>query len=372
MRRFGLGFTNTVSNHNIHGFSVLSHVMQFHSGNAVTAKLEREAHQRLMAAPRFTFTTAFLAQAKRCHFPHALHVLSLNGKAAQYRFAMSTSKVFRRCEQLLRDILHFNVGDELCSEYRINPLANSWWDHSIMCQIMRTTIEAHSMAPQLEDREPQPQLQKKMAEMFLLYSGMEPPVATINRRLCRFLQPATVAALSVYRTLDTIAMAKQPFLIATAAKTWLNGWCTSRRYQLQVQPCHFGCGKTQGDQLEHYCCCPILWSFLRLHAPLMYHDCHHNPDNYDDNSTLLFLGLHAPPDRHRTLTAIIFLHTFFVTYETLRSHQHSSRVQDYTDKTGMLTTTLHFTLTKHPDLHDVLTPWTPRPQYHVPNTRLRP
>ena len=171
--------------------------MQFHSGNAVTAKLEREAHQRLMAAPRFTYTTAFLAQAKRCHFPHALHVLSLNGKAAQYRFAMATSKVFNRCEQLLRDILHYNIGDELCTEYLINPLANGWWEHSIMCQIMRTTIEAHSIAPQLEDKAPQPHLQKKMAQMFLVYSGMELPIVTINRRLCRFLQPASVAALSL-------------------------------------------------------------------------------------------------------------------------------------------------------------------------------
>ena len=91
VRAFGLGFTNTVSSHNVHMFSVLSHTMQFHSCTAVTAKLEREAHQRLFASPRFTFTTAFLAQAKACHLPQALHVLAYHGKAAQYRFAVSTS-----------------------------------------------------------------------------------------------------------------------------------------------------------------------------------------------------------------------------------------------------------------------------------------
>ena len=94
VRSFGLGFVNTLSLHNVHAFSVLSHVMQFHSYTAETNKLEREAHQRRLAAPRFIFTTAFLAHAKKCHLPYALHVLPINGKAAQYRFAVSTSNIF--------------------------------------------------------------------------------------------------------------------------------------------------------------------------------------------------------------------------------------------------------------------------------------
>ena len=55
VKAFGLGFANSVSLRNIHIFSVLSHTMQFHSGNLMTSRLEREGHQRLLSAPRYTY-----------------------------------------------------------------------------------------------------------------------------------------------------------------------------------------------------------------------------------------------------------------------------------------------------------------------------
>ena len=338
--------------------------MQFHSYTAATNKLEREAHQRLLAAPRFTFTTAFLAHAKKCHLPYALHVLPVNGKAAQYRFAVSTSKIFFKCEALLRGIQHFTVGDEMCSEYRINPIANDWWYNSVMGQMIRTVTEVHSIAPQLEGKDPKPQLQRDTAQLLLERSGFELPVTTFVRRLCRFVQPHIAESIQIQKVLDTVASAKHPFLTASMVKTVLNGWCTSRRFQLTVLPCFFGCGRAHADELEHYRCCPVLWAFLRQHAPYIYYDQHHDPDNYNDDSTLMLFGLHAPPDKHHTLTAAIFLHTFFVTYENLRTHQQRSRVNDYTNKTGMLTTTLHFTLTNHPDLHNTIAATAPSSCHH--------
>ena len=96
---YGLGLNNTISFHNTHGFSVLSHNMQFHSHNNHTDRLEREAHQRLVSAPRYTYTTALLTQGKTCGMPHNLHTFAVNGKAAQYRFACFTSKLFGRYHQ---------------------------------------------------------------------------------------------------------------------------------------------------------------------------------------------------------------------------------------------------------------------------------
>ena len=43
--------------------------------------------------------------------------------------------------------------------------------------------------------------------------------------------------------------------------TWLNGWSTSRRFQQRpVGPCRYSSACIGSDDLEHYSCCPFLWS----------------------------------------------------------------------------------------------------------------
>jgi len=346
--------------------------MQFHGNNSVTDKLEREGHQRLFAAPRFTYTTAFVAQAKLCHFPYAIHTLAVQGRAAQYRFANFTSQIYGKCEQLLRDTIRCHLGDELGSEYHLTPLLSQWWQHSIMAQINRTVMQAHFLSPELQHQPPAAHLQRRVAQIFLPNSGLEDPFVLIDRRLERFLGDNARHSVSPRRTLATLSLAKHPFLTATVVKTWINGWCTSKRYQLAVKPCMFGCGHELGDSLEHYRCCPIVWSFYRQHAPYIYHDHHHHPDHYDDTSTTLFLALHAPPDIHHTTTAATLLHAVFTTYETLRTQQRHTGADDHTDKTALLNTKLHFTLTKYPRLHDNLTNWTPDPHNPHRQTTHRP
>jgi len=361
IKTLGLGFFNTISLHNTHIFSVLSHVMQFHTFNAKTAKLEREAHQRLLSAPRFTYTTAFLAQAKAVHLPQNLHTLPVQGLAAQYRFATSTSHVYRHCEQLLRDTIRCSAGDELGTEYHLTPLCSDWWKTSIMAQLCHTVGYAYTLSPQLTTKTPTKQLQRHLADIFVQHSDYEKPLQLINRRLLRFLSLDTISSLSVDRTLTTLSSVKHPFLVATVIKTWLNGWCTSKRFQLTTLPCFFGCGQDGGDLLEHYRCCPIIWNFYRQQAPLLYEDFHVRHDNFSDSSTKVFMALHAPPDLHHTLMAAVLLHAVFTTYETLRSHQANTRVNDYTNKHNLLTNKLHFTLTNYKDLHDHFVMWNNNP-----------
>jgi len=128
----------------------------------------------------------------------------------------------------------------------------------------------------------------------------------------------------------------------------------------------FGCGQRRGDCLEHYVCCRVLWDFLNAQAPLLFQDnhSHHDPDNYDDNSTTTLFAPQAPPDPYHTVPSILLLHAIFATYETIRARNMDRGVNDYTNKAGMLVNTLHFAITKHPDLEECLFLWDGKDHQH--------
>ena len=58
-------------------------------------------------------------------------------------------------------------------------------------------------------------------------------------------------------------------------RTWFNGWCTRRRFQIRCSECLLGCGTVPGagyaheclDSIEHYAVCPVVTQFAtqRLH-----------------------------------------------------------------------------------------------------------
>jgi hypothetical protein len=56
-------------------------------------------------------------------------------------------------------------------------------------------------------------------------------------------------------------------------RTWFNGWCSARRFQVKQAPCLFGCefGSAEGchDSIEHYMRCPVVANFAlqRLRLP---------------------------------------------------------------------------------------------------------
>jgi len=229
-----------------------------------------------------------------------------------------------------------------------------------MCQLIRTVVSVHSVVPEIEYQTPDQHIQKRIAQILLDSCQQEAPEALIRRRLQnRFLSAWACAETRPMRTLATVSLIKLPFLAATLLKTWLNGWCTSRRFQLETLRCFFGCGRARGDELEHYMCCPVLWRFLNHRAPRLYQPSHHHHNTNDNNDTsnTIFLVLHAPPDQHHTITGALLLHTIFVSYETIRARCRDIGVYDYTDKTNLLDTTLHFTVSKHPELHEHLRLW---------------
>lgn len=48
----------------------------------------------------------------------------------------------------------------------------------------------------------------------------------------------------------------------------VNGCCTTRRFQEDVEPCRLGCDMDRGDSREHYMCCPWMKGLARRHLRL--------------------------------------------------------------------------------------------------------
>ena len=96
-----------------------------------------------------------------------------------------------------------------------------------------------------------------------------------------------------------------PARVATVLfRTWFNGWCTARRFQVGQASCLFGCLSGSGDgchdSIEHYAHCIVVRTFA-LHRMNMPHNCVGtllgflclNRDVTDDTRTLQLLLLYA-------------------------------------------------------------------------------
>ena len=83
----------------------------------------------------------------------------------------------------------------------------------------------------------------------------------LDGRLARWRGHVGNEALSTKR-LQTIAGSMRhsvpPCVVASLLHSWLNGWCTARRFQQTGVTCVFGCAEC-GDELEHYLVCAALW-----------------------------------------------------------------------------------------------------------------
>ena len=72
------------------------------------------------------------------------------------------------------------------------------------------------------------------------------------------------------KTLIATHLSKLPaFLTSAVLKTWVNGWCTTRRFKDNMVKCKFGC-EDGNDCIEHYLVCKnvhgIIMNTCGLHA----------------------------------------------------------------------------------------------------------
>ena len=63
-----------------------------------------------------------------------------------------------------------------------------------------------------------------------------------------------------------------PCVAAVVFRTWLNGWCTKRRFQIRPSECLFACRScTSEDSIEHDAFCPVVRSFAHSQLALSPH-----------------------------------------------------------------------------------------------------
>ena len=96
-------------------------------------------------------------------------------------------------------------------------------------------------------------------------------------------------------------------------RTWLNGWCTARRFQVKHAECLFGGRIAHDDEcldsIEHYAFCPVLAEFAtrRLHLPSLF-----------AKNMLGFLCLNRGVDDETRVLQLLFLHSVYITSNCIR------------------------------------------------------
>jgi hypothetical protein len=109
-----------------------------------------------------------------------------------------------------------------------------------------------------------------------------------------------------------------PCIRASLLCTWLNGWCTARRFQQPRQPCSLSETCDGDDAIEHYAICPAIWQcahqFLRLQTT--------------PRSLPRFLCVHPLADDNINALAIHVHITLAITRRNHFSHQRCPNQQD--------------------------------------------
>ena len=126
------------------------------------------------------------------------------------------------------------------------------------------------------------------------------PAGTLARRACRHLKHA----------LDLV-----PLKVALVLfRTWFNGWCTARRFQVREAKCLLGCGapctftESCFDSIDHYAYCPVVANFAQRHLQLP--NCH-------VRSMVNFLCLSVVDDETLTLQ-LLLLHSVYSATNCIR------------------------------------------------------
>ena len=85
----------------------------------------------------------------------------------------------------------------------------------------------------------------------------------LRRRLKRwkFQTPIGIICRRATTKIGIIFSLVSPRVAAVVFRTWLNGWCTGRRFQNPALKCQLACSPNADDSIEHYMRCPVVAGF---------------------------------------------------------------------------------------------------------------
>jgi len=216
--------------------------------------------------------------------PSQLSTLEAAGPAAQLRVALAGGDHRRRLEL-----------DRIAASLERTRRASSAWDVAWRWRQWFSTGPVQRLRAAVRDLEGQG-ITERAALEHGLGSGPRPATCQAWRRARRRLQSSVTAMLRrrgwIHRGLGQFAAkvrrwrlprplpglradrcrrvmkklpkSTPPRVRAAVLRTWMDGWCTSRRFGRRGGRCAFGC-PLGADAVQHYVCCPRLWRFGAAH-----------------------------------------------------------------------------------------------------------
>jgi len=207
----------------------------------------------LTAGPWNTFTRACLVRMDSCGFAKPFMDIRTGNHAAMVRTAMHNSKTFTGCLSRLK-------ASSTQDDASLAPSLRQWHKRAFVFQIEKAVDKALSNDA------------RTITDLLPLLVPFDPK-ALLRRRLARWLVDDTadltlpVAADKAMTVISQITGRVPYCVIAAVWRSWLNGWCTSRRFQDECQPCLFDSDCGGSDCLEHYSCCPAARRYLSKRLP---------------------------------------------------------------------------------------------------------
>ena len=205
--------------------SVLSYVSQICFVPAEVVKQEKYALQMLTAGPWNTFTHAFLVQMDRCGFAAAFTDLRSMNYVCMLRTATCNSNSFSECLARLR-------SRPMNNEASLLPVLHRWHKSALVLQIAKAVDQYGPLGAQTA------------GDMLSLKEPFDPRVL-LHKRLSRWvdadLQQIALSDI-VERAMEVISdlHGQVPYCVLAALwRSWLNGWCTSKRFQEDCGPCAY-------------------------------------------------------------------------------------------------------------------------------------
>ena len=256
IRAMGMGLTTTISLYNMFAASVLSFILQFMEPTKQLLTMEREMLQLLTAGPRHAYPPAALFVLKRLGLPAQFEHFECVSIAARTRAVTQTCTTFDDA------LCKIQIAKQTIDAYFQPPLQQ--WHKQAMVQQMEDARQQFKalFAVALQDgisasRRKNKGLQAICVGIWHNARVDFDPTPMLAKRVRRFSNiDCESLQVRLQRTIDILRRSVPPSTVAAVLRTWLNGWCTSRRFSQEVLPCRF-CS-TETDALEHYLVCPAV------------------------------------------------------------------------------------------------------------------
>lgn len=263
----GLGLLTSLQAYRVFIASTLQFVAQLEELPPDFLAIEERAVRHLLPGPRGWMSAACAKDLRAIHFPEQIinmTAVALAAKARVHKFEAGSSgglQVEERVGRLERP------GAEHCSV--AHAAWSDGWVRNSFSHILsraarrsRDLLRAH--AADAGWAQSRAGWQSRMAKLVAGPSGGQ---AMLHLRLRLDRWPLAVLrghrVGRAVRVLEVLSRRSVPRVQAAMLRTWLNGWCTGRRFQ-QAGQCRFRCGQ-RADSVEHYAACPVTRQLLAAH-----------------------------------------------------------------------------------------------------------